>query len=313
MRRHVRRAETLREAVGGVPGPRSGLSGLPTTIDTRMSGSAPWWMVQMALPGLRIPAGSNNDLMACCRLVDDAADLRATQSRLSSPTPCSPVRVPPRLSAKAKIRSTASTRVRQAAPLARVDDEDRVQVAVAGVREHEDPGAGLVGDRMDAADRLGEPRRRHGDVLDHDPADALERRQRLSAGGEEPRALDGIVGRLDVRRQRRQHVGDDRRPRSAAACPSVCASRNAAPLARRSRALQRVDRRERRPVDDLEDDGPYARGARPRSPRRPPRRCSAKYAATVPVATGSRQAAAPWRATTTPSVPSEPTSRPSRS
>src|SRR6185312_7885421 len=71
----TRRAEAQRDLVGGFEGQQTAH---PIT-----------------LPGLRIPRGSKASLIARCIASPTGPTSRCMPARLSSPTPCSPVTVPP--------------------------------------------------------------------------------------------------------------------------------------------------------------------------------------------------------------------------
>ena len=59
-------------------------------------------------PGLRIPSGSSASLIRRCTARFTGSSSFASQSRLSIPTPCSPVMVPPMASAISRISSNAA-------------------------------------------------------------------------------------------------------------------------------------------------------------------------------------------------------------
>ncbi len=57
-----------------------------------------------------------------------------------------------------------------------VDENDGVQVAVAGMTDHADRDARGRADLLDSLDHFGQPGDRHGDIVDDQPAAAGERR-----------------------------------------------------------------------------------------------------------------------------------------
>src|SRR5206468_2989120 len=66
-----------------------------------------------------------------------------------------------------------------------VDDDDRVEVSVGGVREGEDPHAGAGADGGNAGDGFRQPGARDDDVLDQDAAEPFQGGQGLTADADE--------------------------------------------------------------------------------------------------------------------------------
>src|SRR5690606_35957342 len=63
---------------------------------------------QIALPGFRMLSGSNTALMPCCTSRATGPVSSSSQRCLSTPTPCSPVSVPPSSSARVNTSSAAA-------------------------------------------------------------------------------------------------------------------------------------------------------------------------------------------------------------
>ena len=152
-----------------------------------------------------------------------------------------------------------------------VEEDARVQVAVARVAGHDDLEAVPGGDGLAGADQVGEPADRHADVLEVARALGLQRRAERAPAGEQQVGLGRVVGHGHVHGAR---VGEQRgiplhvlgrcgpggrtgraaRPRSPAGSRSRRAT--APPPRRRGRAARRA----------------RARGARGAGRRWPPRR-----------------------------------------
>ena len=109
----------------------------------------------------------------------------------SRPTPCSPVTVPPRARQSSTIRSNAVLRTGLGGVIALGRDDERVQVAVAGMRDRRDHDVVRGGRVADPREHLGHGTPRHADVLGQHRAEPLERRVREPPREEQPLDLVG--------------------------------------------------------------------------------------------------------------------------
>ena len=97
----------------------------------------------------------------------------ASASRLPMPMPCSPVQVPPRSSARRVSRSVNCLAAASSSGLSRVDQDQRVEVAVADVPDDDDREAQRRQVGRGGIDALGQARDRHAHVgRDHPAAGA---------------------------------------------------------------------------------------------------------------------------------------------
>ena len=111
--------------------------------------------VGKSFPGFARPAGSNARRSALHQRRDRrGVNISGIAQALSTPTPCSPVIVPPRVDAGLEDRLGAAARARSASPRRRVVEHQRVQVAVAGVEDIADAQAVLALELVDAAQDL---------------------------------------------------------------------------------------------------------------------------------------------------------------
>ena len=175
------------------------------------------------LPGLNSLRGSSARRTAACMAREPGSSSRRIPSCLSRPTPCSPVTVPPSAMAASRNSSNAACAADRAAVVARRGDDQRVQVAVAGVRDRGDLHVVAGRDRLDLGQHRGHLRPRHADVLGEHRAEPLERRVGQPPGLEQRLGL-GVVGRLlGPHRARRRswprRSRPPRRRRSRPACP----------------------------------------------------------------------------------------------
>ena len=205
--------------------------------------------------------------------------------------PCSPVSVPPRRSA-ARNRSSAASqmyvghlddarRVRHG-----VEDEVRMQVAVARVRDGRDHDAVLALDARDLVEHRRQRAARHRHVLDERRAERLHRGMHRPADREQPLALRrGRARRRPCRRRRAapRRSRPPRRPPPARRSGSSAARR---PGVGGSSEQQRVDGGEGRGIHQLHDrrlharrgDGGGCLGGRRARRRRSPRSCRPRRA-----------------------------------
>ena len=146
----------------------------------------------MPCPGSTCRSGSSACFTATCRsMTRDPSSSRAPGS-FSSPTPCSPVTVPPSSRQSSTIRSNASFALAFAAssPSGAMISGCRLpSPAWAMLRDHD---VVLGRGRLDAREHLGHRTARHADVLGEHRAEALERRVREPAREEQPVDLGGI-------------------------------------------------------------------------------------------------------------------------
>ena len=89
-----------------------------------------------------------------------------------------------------------------------VEDEVRVQVAVASVSERRDANAVAVGRGLDGDEEVGHATDRHPDVLHSDDALALERAKREPSGLAEPVGFGGVRRPDDAGRAGRLACGN---------------------------------------------------------------------------------------------------------
>ena len=145
--------EVLRERVGDDAGNRAG------DVHARAR--------YRFFPGLRRPFGSNAVLTASWSATAAGSHCRPRRPRLTRPRPCSPEMLPPSRTASSNSSSAARSARLALVLVRRVDQERRVEVAVARVP----PAAGgeLVprADRERLVDRLGQPVEGDDDVLAH--------------------------------------------------------------------------------------------------------------------------------------------------
>ena len=80
-----------------------------------------------------------------------------------------------------------------------VEHDQRVGVAVSGVRDHRNHQAVPFGDLLDAGHQVGQRGQRHADVLEQQRTLGFDRGDREAAGGDEGLALVGIGGREHLR------------------------------------------------------------------------------------------------------------------
>ena len=125
--------------------------------------------------------------------------MRGRKSRFSTPMPCSPVIEPPRLTQRSRISPASASARSTRAALAAVEEDQRVQVAVAGVEDVGDAQAGAGGQPPDLLERLAQPRARDAAVLHQvvgrQPADG---RERALAALPDQRPLGGVLGGADL-------------------------------------------------------------------------------------------------------------------
>ena len=213
------------------------------------------------LPGFRIPSGSRAVLTA--RIIATAPLPRWARGAPAreTPIPCSAVTVPPRAIAARYRASRRPAELRLAVGIVALEDEVRVEVAVADVAERRDPEAVLAADPLDLGQQLRHPAAGHADILHPGDAEALHRVEGEPAGLAEPVGL----GRARRRRSSssRRHPGRPPRPARAPASRR----RRAGPI-RSSASRRRPGRgpgggRRRRPGSS---SGRSARGCTARRP-----------------------------------------------
>ena len=122
----------------------------------------------------------------------------ARKSRFSRPTPCSPVIEPPSAMHSRRISAAQRLGAIVRAGVAAVEQDQRVQVAVAGVEDVGDADAVLAAERLDADQRLAEAAARHDAVLDDEVgAEAADRRERRLAALPDRHPLVGVLRDAD--------------------------------------------------------------------------------------------------------------------
>ncbi len=117
------------------------------------------------LPGFASPAGSKRARSRCIAARSASPNISGIEHALSVPTPCSPVIEPPASTQASRISLASSLRPVGLALDALVVEDERVQVAVAGVEDVADAEAVLALELGDPAQHLGQPRPRHDAVL----------------------------------------------------------------------------------------------------------------------------------------------------
>ena len=152
--------------------------------------------VGRTLPGFRRHAGSNRFLKRAIMSSVSLENWRAIISIFSMPTPCSPVIEPPTLMQYSRISSLACLTFRSCARGARIEHDQRVQIAVAGVENVADGQAGAIGQSVDEAQGVGDFRPRHDAVLNViRGADSGRLRRRRSCGPSIAVRAPGVVAR----------------------------------------------------------------------------------------------------------------------
>ena len=179
-----------------IPGSESLGMSRPARVGGRDTGRAPRRRAAAsgtACPGSRARAGRTPARTRCIASRSASLNISGIAHALSVPTPCSPVIEPPASTHASRMRPASSSRAFGLALDARVVEHERVEVAVAGVKDVADAKAVLARELVDSPQHLGEPRARHDAVLHvvvgADPAHRGERR--LS-----PPPDRGAVGRV---------------------------------------------------------------------------------------------------------------------
>ena len=142
-----------------------------------------------------MPAGSKAFLIARCspNTVGDNSCTRPP--RLRRPTPCSPVMVPPRDSAASRMPSNAAwIRRQKSGSSSGGPDDQRVQIAVTGVRDIGDVHVVLARQRFDAGEHLWDVLLGHAHVLGDHRSEPLQGRVGQSAGREQGIGFIGVAG-----------------------------------------------------------------------------------------------------------------------
>ena len=182
---------------------------------------------RMALPGFRIPAGSNTNLICRCSSWTSACCSWPSQRSLNWPTPCSPVMVPPIARATRDRFIQGSVQALDAgAALCRIHPERGMQVAVTGMRHHLEPHLVLAGHPVQLGNVGHQPGAGHRHVL-ADPDSVCTASPRLcrrrstsaSASSESSRLTVPPSAANTARRRRPQPRRRIRRSGSAAALP----------------------------------------------------------------------------------------------
>ena len=160
--------------------------------------------VGIALPGLSRPCGSNARLTPWKASAARPANCAHIWLSFSTPTPCSPVIVPPTATHSSRMSAAeVARRARSSSGLAGVEQDQRMQVAVAGMEHVRAAQAVLRSQRLDAAQHLapGAARDRavHAVVVGRERPGGRERRPCAR-----PKALPlGLVGATRADRWRR--------------------------------------------------------------------------------------------------------------
>ena len=183
------------------------------------------------LPGLSRWLGSKAHLTRICWSRSISLNISGIRSRFSTPTPCSPVSTPPTSTQSRRMSAPKLFGLVEFARLVGVVEDQRMQIAVAGVEDVGDAQAVLLRQLAHAGQHLRQFLARdgavHAVIVGRDAADRRERR--LAAGPEgQPlrlRRRDAAGGRA-VRARRSPRPGrSDGRPRR----PARRVRRSAAP------------------------------------------------------------------------------------
>ena len=188
------------------------------------------WRRGRSCAGWRAPRGRRRRAAASSRAGRRARRGAASAAIFSTPMPCSPVMLPPSATHASRIsRPAASTRATSSA-VALVEEEDRVDVAVAGVEDVADAQAVALGGRRDARAgcraRACAARRR---PACSSSAPAGRRRRRRACG----------TSRARRARRRRARRGPRARRAPADAAHALRLRRRARPPGRRARPAAR--------------------------------------------------------------------------
>src|ERR1035441_2229127 len=129
---------------------------------------------QIALPGLRIPTGSSADLIRWVRASASGPSCAPSHGRFRVPTPCSPVIVPSSARATSITPAIACSARNTLFGIERVEHDQRVEVAVAGVAEGGDRHLVVGRYLLDPDDEVGDARSGHPHVLYERRAQAFQ-------------------------------------------------------------------------------------------------------------------------------------------
>ena len=252
--------------------------------------------------------------MARC-ISTTAGDSSASRpSRLSSPTPCSPVTVPPQAEGLGDDLVEGGLGSHPRGLVTGWRDDERVEVAVAGVRDVGDEDVVPLTDGLDPGEHLGHAAHGDADVLGEHGTEPLEGGVGEAAGGEHRVGLGvvlgaggpGRTGGLEAREDG-LGLGDARGTRSVDP-----GEEDGLAVGLDPEVLPVVDGREAVAVEQLEGRGhlPGA-GHAPRRPRRP---LTSESKNPTTVCSGGRAGRSRTvTSVTRPRVPSEPTSSDTRS
>ena len=142
-----------------------------------------------------------------------------------------------------------------------VEDERRVEVAVARVPERPDADPVAHRDRLDRNEHLGDPAARHADVLHPRHALVLQRAERERRPCRSQSASCASCARITVVAPAASHTGTAASSSATAAAPGRSDSTSSIAAASRSRpeAVDVVDGADRELVHELERHRPQAR------------------------------------------------------
>ena len=134
--------------------------------------------VERPCPGLSKPSGSNAHLTRCWWARSVSSNIVPIRSRFSTPTPCSPVRHAADLDAEPQDVGAERLGALDFAGLVGVVEDQRMQIAVAGMKHIGDAEAVLLGQTAHAAQHLRQSSARdrpiHAIVIGRNPADRRE-------------------------------------------------------------------------------------------------------------------------------------------
>ena len=183
-------------------------------------------------------SGSKASRRRACASRSSGPNSSGMKSRFSSPMPCSPDSTPPAASDTRDDLLAGRVHPLEHARLAGVEQQQRVEVAVAGVEDVHHDQVVALGDRVDLGEHVDQPPAGHDGVVQvvvrPDAGDGAERRlaalppARPARPRPRPPAPSGAVGAADLARSGRGPPPPPpagRRPRPAARPPRRSGSR----------------------------------------------------------------------------------------